>query len=493
MRLPTAGLLSSFRTQMVSFISVTLLVTAVALSFFNQQLERRTTQVLEDYIRDITLATDIVYRSFSSGQYLYDLVNLGAPDSLTIDEGSVIRHILVVDQDGQVFDSSTQTDLGRPYQTVLENSPAWMPGEVGFPAIPGGQTARRTLSFSIETERGVRRIFIVISMLRLSQVKEEAERIRLILLALLGAGLITVITLFTRRFTRPITGLGEAARRVTAGELDFEVPVDGPREVSRLAATFNEMLIGLRRSRELEEELQRAERSAVIGRLASGIAHEIRNPLNFINLSIDYLRETYPPAAAPGRAEYTRILTTIKDELARLNRLVSDFLGYGRAARLKRRQIDVQTLIGEVRDLVATQAAQQNVEIAIRSTCAAATLLADPEQLKTCFSNIMINAVQAMPDGGRLTITLDEPADDPDHLHLDFKDTGHGIPPEMCDQVFEPYFSTRETGIGLGLALTRKIVEEHGGHIHVESPPGAGATFHVILPHLRHEAVENSR
>jgi signal transduction histidine kinase len=468
---------------MVSFISMTLLVTAMALSFFNQQLERRTTLVVEEYIRDITLATDIVYRSFSSGKYLYDLVNLGSPESLTITDESVIRHLLVVDQEGLVFDSSSQADLGQPYQAVLEASRTWAPGDLRLTDGPANGEARRTLNFSIETERGIRRIFIVISMNRLGQVKETGDRVRLILFVLLGAGLITAIFLFTRRFTRPITGLGEAARRVTAGELDFEVPVDGPPEVSRLSATFNDMLAGLRRSRDLEEELQRAERSAVVGRLASGIAHEIRNPLNFINLSIDYLRDKYPPAAEPGRAEYTRILTTIKDELARLNRLVSDFLSYGRTARLKCREIDVRALIEEVRDLVSTRTTQQNVEIVIESTTPQVTLLADPEQLKTCFSNIMINAVQAMPGGGQLRVTLDL---HPDQLQIDFTDTGHGMTAEMCEQVFEPYFSTRETGIGLGLALTRKIVEEHGGRISVESHPDRGTTFHIIIPRRSH-------
>ncbi|MFN7270646.1 MAG: hypothetical protein ACK5TZ_01380, partial [bacterium] len=111
MRILTDGRLSSFRIQMVAFILFTLLVTAVALSIFNQRLEQRTAAVVEEYIRDITLATDIVYRSFSSGEYLYNLVNQDTPDSLRIDANSVIRHILVVDADGQVFDSSSADDL----------------------------------------------------------------------------------------------------------------------------------------------------------------------------------------------------------------------------------------------------------------------------------------------------------------------------------------------------------------------------------------------
>jgi len=254
--------------------------------------------------------------------------------------------------------------------------------------------------------------------------------------------------------------------------------------------TFNEMLVGLRRSRALEEELQRAERCAVVGRLASGIAHEIRNPLNFINLSIDYLRDKHRPADATGRDEYLRILTTIKDEIGRLNHLVGDFLSYGRSAKLRRREVDARALVSEVRDLVSTSAAQQNVSIRITGlspeggsaegeTGLTLPITADPEYLRTCFSNIMINAIQAMPDGGLLTVAFDR---EPSRLTIDFHDNGQGMSPEMCEQIFEPYFSTKETGIGLGLALTRKIIEEHGGEISVSSQLGVGTTFHIILP-----------
>ena len=483
------GPLSSFRSQMVAFITMTMLVTATALSFFNQQLEQRTASVVDEYIRDITLATDTVYRSFSSGDYLYDLVNNGTPEGLIISERSVIRHLLVVDEQGLVFDSSDEKDLQRPYQSVLDEMPSRFDRARGAGGDAGG-AAQRSLSFSIETDRGWRQIFIVISMGRLSQVRETGDRIRLVALLVFGFGLIAVIIAFTLRITRPITQLGNAARRVTGGEIEFEVPVAGPREVSRLITTFNEMLVGLRRSRALEEELQRAERSAVVGRLASGIAHEIRNPLNFINLSIDYLRDKHRPADETSRGEYLRILTTIKDEVGRLNHLVSDFLSYGRSAKLRRRVVDARALVSEVRDLLSTSAAQQDVSIRITNPSTAgdsmeseANLLtlitADPEYLRTCFSNIMINAVQAMPDGGLLTVTFHRELS---RLRIDFRDNGQGMTPAMCEQVFEPYFSTKETGIGLGLALTRKIIAEHGGEISVSSQLGVGTTFHIILP-----------
>jgi signal transduction histidine kinase len=472
---------ASFRAQMVTFIACTLIISSLVILLINQRLETRTTRQVDDYIQAITLATNVTFRSLKEGLFLYNLVN--QPDGLRIDPDSIIRHILIVEPDGNVYDSTDREERGRQFNAVVGDTPLVQRGDFTKDVPTAGGDQSRTLFLSTETEKGVRKIYIIISMSRLNRVKQAGERDRLLVFAGLGVLLIAVVAIFSRRFTQPITDLGQAARRVTAGNLDFEVPVKGPEEVSALAKTFNEMLTVLRRSRELEEQLQRSERSAVIGRLASGIAHEIRNPLNFINLSIDHLREAFGPANEAQRAQYKHILTTIKDELARLNRLVSDFLSYGRPAKLKLRELDALTLVEEVRDLVKTKADEQGVKISIEAENNGdgngTKLDADPEQLKTCFSNLMINAIQAMPGGGELEVGL---FPEQDRLEIEITDTGTGILPESLEQIFEPYYSTKETGIGLGLPLTKKIIEEHGGQIRVESEVGLGTTFVVTLP-----------
>jgi signal transduction histidine kinase len=153
---------------------------------------------------------------------------------------------------------------------------------------------------------------------------------------------------------------------------------------------------------------------------------------------------------------------------------------------LKPRAFDARTLIEEVSDLVKAQAEQQGVKINIATDGQGDTKFqADYEQIKTCFSNLMINAVQAMPEGGALNVTLHP---NKSNLHIEFADTGVGIAPENLANIFEPYYSTKDTGIGLGLPLTKKIIEEHGGQITVESEPGHGTTFTVTLP--RHPNAE---
>jgi signal transduction histidine kinase len=476
-------LLPSFRSQLVAFIALMLLITTLVIFLINRSQERRTTQVVEEYIQSIPQAIEITYQSLLQGAYLYNLVNQDEPGALRIDSESVIRHIFIVEENGNVLDSTDQKDVNQRFDSIYENLPAFQMGDLrrGDHSAKAGES--RTLTFATETNKGVRKIFIVISMTRLNRVKEAGDRVRLGVFAGLGMLLIVAIAIFSKRLTRPITELSLAARHVAAGKLDFAVPVSGPGEIRVLSNTFNEMLVGLRQRADLEEQLERAERSVMVGRLASGIAHEIRNPLNFINLSIDHLRVAFAPKENASRTSYSHILTTIKDELARLNRLVSDFLSYGRPAKLKLKELNARTLIEEVRDLVQAKADEQGVRIIIESPNGASgpvqtRINADPEQIKTCFSNLMINAVQAMTGGGELHVSL-HPGDA--YLEIRFADTGSGILPENLSQIFEPYFSTKETGIGLGLPLTKKIIEEHGGQIGVSSAVGSGTTFTVRL------------
>lgn len=467
--------IASFRTQMVVFMTITLLLVTLVLSLVNQRLEKRTTSQVDEYIHAITQSNDLVYQSFSSGKYLYELVNDPRATSLVVNQESIIRHILLVKEDGRVYDSTARADIDREVAAAIKDVPLLRRGDIklGDENLSGEQL--RTMTSSLTTDLGKRTIVVVISMDRLQRVKDEAARIRLIALGAMGLGLIVLIAWYSRRATRPITELAHAARRVAGGDLDFEVRAARSDEIGTLARTFNEMLADLRKKRELEERLRRAEQSAVVGRLASGIAHEIRNPLNFINLSIDHLREKFTPSGEPAR-----ILGMIKEEIGRLNRMVSDFLSYGRPARLKVRFLEARSLVDEVANLISAQAAEQDVSVEVTTEPhGETTILADGEQLKTCFSNLMINAIQAMPAGGNLRVTLRPAAD---ALAIEFADTGPGIAADEIEQVFEPYYSTKDTGIGLGLPLTKKIIEEHSGTIRVTSEPGKGSSFTVVLP-----------
>lgn len=467
---------------MVLFVAAMVLLTTVTLQVLNQRLERRITDTAEEQFNDVTTAVDLAVNSFPSNQYLYDIVE---DENLSFTPKSTVQNIFIVNQDGDVIDSTSKADMDSQLRPEIASLPPLRRNESLMNALSNNTNASK-IQFLIETEKGIRKIILVISLQRLSQVVRTVGRIRLFATIALGLVLLLLTALISRRFTRPVTELAQAAQRVKDGELDFAVEARGRNEVATLSRTFNEMIVGLRRNRELEEQLQRAERSAVVGRLASGIAHEIRNPLNFMNLSIDHLRARFiaPPKseadANAARQEAAHILGLIKDEIARLNRLVSDFLSYGRPAKIKLKDISARALLAEVIGLVHAQAEQQGVTIQLHTPADARDhFTADAEQIKTCFSNLVINAVQAMPQGGALNIAVTNAET---MLHFEFQDTGGGIEADPIEQIFEPYYSTKETGIGLGLPLTKKLIEDHGGEIQVSSERGKGTTFVVTLP-----------
>ena len=275
--------------------------------------------------------------------------------------------------------------------------------------------------------------------------------------------------------------LARDAQRVAAGDFSFRVPGGDRRdEVGRLAATFNEMIAQLGRMRELETQVKQAEQSAVIGRLASAIAHEIRNPLNYINLTLDHLRTSLAPNDPQKREVFSRLADQLKAEVARINTRITEFLKYSRPASLDLRPLDLGALLADALRMVEVQAEETGVRTSVEREGAVPVVLGDRESLRSVFTNLIINGMQAMEgEGGSLTIRL---SSDDGVVRVGVSDTGRGIPPDNLPKLFEPYFSTKETGTGLGLAIVKKAVDDHGGHITVESKQGEGTTFTVTLP-----------
>jgi nitrogen fixation/metabolism regulation signal transduction histidine kinase len=285
------------------------------------------------------------------------------------------------------------------------------------------------------------------------------------------------------RFTRPIKDLSGAARRVAAGDFDFRVPAADRRdEMGQLSARFNEMIARLGRTRELEGQLHQAEQSAVVGRLASAIAHEIRNPLNYINLTLDHLRTAFAPEDPEKHRTFERLAVQLKAEVARINARISEFLNYTRPSSLELHPLDLSAAAEDALRLVEVKAAESHIETRVEKEGDVPLVLGDEEALRSVFTNLIINGMQAIDgDGGSLTIKLSAEAAGT-RARIDITDTGRGIAPENISKVFEPYFSTKETGTGLGLAIVKKAVDDHNGTISVTSKQGSGTTFTITLP-----------
>lgn len=228
----------------------------------------------------------------------------------------------------------------------------------------------------------------------------------------------------------------------------------------------------------LERELRRADKLAAIGTLAAGVAHEIKNPLSALTLNLHLLEEEIRArgAARAEAAEYFRILNS---EARRLQRIVDNFLRFSKPAVPEFRAVDVNAILEHVLSLVSHEAQNRGVAVETKLHMELPTAWGDETQLSQVFLNLVINALQAMPEGGKLAVRT-MPVNGIVEIHV--ADTGEGIPSEHLLRLFDPFFTTRPDGMGLGLAIAHRIIEGHRGTIDVESAVGRGTQMIVRLP-----------
>lgn len=229
-----------------------------------------------------------------------------------------------------------------------------------------------------------------------------------------------------------------------------------------------------RELRESGEQLRRAERLSALGEIAAGLAHEIRNPLAAVKGALEIISGRAP--AETPEAEFSSIATR---ELQRLEGLVQEFLDYARPRPPRLRRAEVPAIVSRVTSLLGPQAEQAGVELAVEGSDAPRGLSIDPEQIEQVLVNIVLNAVQASPKGGRVTVrygTLGE------RYQVEVSDQGGGIPADVRTRMFEPFFTTKERGTGLGLAITQRIIAAHHGEIRIASAEGKGTVVEIALP-----------
>lgn len=300
-------------------------------------------------------------------------------------------------------------------------------------------------------------------------------------LVMLGLGIFALGLLFAyllaQRYVKPIHTVAYAAQNIPSHGLE-PVPESRRRdEIGLLTRSFNEMVAQLRRAREREAELNRLERFTALGQLAGALAHEIKNPLNFISLAADQIRMRYGPQLSRGRQDFLHQLEMIKDEIKRLSEMVQTFLHYGQPIEIFPAPTDLRKLVNGVLALSESKLKSQGIEVIEEGIEVETILNVDAEKVRTCFVNVVANATQAMPEGGQLRVKF---AHNDGRFMVRFSDTGPGIDPEISGHVFEPFYTTKREGIGLGLFFSKAIVEKHGGTITInpnEPPPGANVTF----------------
>jgi two-component system sensor histidine kinase HydH len=226
----------------------------------------------------------------------------------------------------------------------------------------------------------------------------------------------------------------------------------------------------------LRKEIARNQRLASVGRLAAGVAHEIRNPLSSIKGLATYFKERY--RENPDDQQIANIMI---QEVDRLNRVVGQLLDFARPVKISRKSTPIKTFIEDSLKLVEVQAADKNINIETHFPAQMHPIFVDPDRLNQVLLNLYLNAIESMDDGGKLDVWISN-SEYQNSIEIKVADNGSGISPEDLAHIFDPYFTTKAAGTGLGLAIVHNIVEAHGGKVKVDSKIGEGAIFTIHLP-----------
>jgi two-component system NtrC family sensor kinase len=282
---------------------------------------------------------------------------------------------------------------------------------------------------------------------------------------------------------KPVGYLVSASQQWATGNLDYRVTTTRDDEIAELAETFNLMASSLKERDErlkeyAEQQIMKSERLATLGQLAAGVAHEINNPLGAI-LMYTHLSLEEMEAGDPCRKN----LEKVAGETTRCRDIVKGLLDFARQTEPKVEESDVNEILNRTLSLVENQALFQNVIINRLLSPSLPMVMMDTSQIQQVFTNIILNAAEAVDEEGELTVVT-RMAPDNKHIEIEFTDTGCGIPPENHEKIFDPFFTTKEVGrgTGLGLAISYGIITRHKGTIDIKSKPGKGSTFIVRLP-----------
>jgi two-component system, NtrC family, sensor kinase len=350
------------------------------------------------------------------------------------------------------------------------------------PVDPKREKAQTSLKRLLEEERKLRDQANLLASLQernastvTSQLQENEHilRVRTFYLGITAVALGLIVTLWVVITLRPLRRLREGARRIAAGDYASRIPEKGPAEVSDLAREFNSMG---RAVEERERELVRSERLAAVGKMAAMITHEVRNPLSSIGLNTELLEEEIGESG-----EARELCRAIHREVDRLTAITEEYLAFARLPKPKLAAEPINPMVGALVAFVREDLAAKKVTLTTDLAPGDPIAQIDAGQIRQCLINLVRNAAEAVTanNGGQVTLRTRTAGS---RIEIAVIDDGVGIPPDLVPRLFDPFFSTKDTGSGLGLALTQQIVRDHGGDLAVTSTVGRGTTFTLSVP-----------
>ncbi|WP_048818172.1 ATP-binding protein [Desulforamulus hydrothermalis] len=276
-----------------------------------------------------------------------------------------------------------------------------------------------------------------------------------------------------------IHNLASEVQVIKNGLLSMEEDIDKrlpamPGEIGEVVQAINNLADSLKEKKRLQEELMRSERLAALGRLVTGVAHELRNPLGIVKATVQVMEGEFK--SLQELKEYTRVIC---EQVDRGNKVIQELLDFGRPSKPIVSPTDINGLLDSVLTFTSPMLRQNKIQLTKDFSANLPAAAIEGDKIKQVFVNLILNAIQAMPGGGKLTI---QTATAPGFIHVSFTDTGQGIAARHLPHIFDPFYSTKEEGAGLGLSICHQIVRMHGGKIWVAQTSPAGTTFTVSLP-----------
>ena len=352
-------------------------------------------------------------------------------------------------------------------------------------AASGKPLARLTSSLNDETFEYLYPVFIDNKLIavawadeRLHPIYAQSRLFRLLtryftLLALFfgGTGAILIIHNLASGVSRIKDGLSKMEK-----DIHYHIP-ELSGEVGQIATAINKMASSLAEKEKLEEELRRSERLAALGRLVTGVAHELRNPIGVIKTTMQILESDLK--TVPGTEIFlNEPVKIIYEQINRQNRVIQELLDFGRPSKQIIQSASINSLLEKILTFTSPMLREHNIKLVTNFEPELPAVMVDAERIKQVFVNLLLNGIQAMPGSGTLTIRT---YNIEDWVCIDFIDTGQGISPNEIGSIFDPFFTTKEYGTGLGLSISHQIIKAHGGVINVESTEGIGTIFTVKL------------
>ena len=482
----------TLRTKFILVVNL-LVVLLVGSAAFLMELRQRNAIVEEVKKRALILARGLADASANS---LVTYNYVGVEQSLAVATRSPdVVYAVVLDKEGNIAASSVRS---APIQWLLAGTDVTPPPAGTDPII----RQRRIPGSSDET---VYDVWVPVAIegsdqrwgtarvgVSLESMHQEIARTRWQIAAI---GLISLVVgslssiVLAQRITKPLQALTRGVAAVGHGDLTQRIDIQTKDELGELAHAFNDMTAQLARVRDLEERLRRADRLAALGTMAAGIAHDIRNPLTSILIFSQLMSLHHDDPDV--RQKFDRV---VPRELERVQGVIEDMMELARPAALNLEPTNLNEVLTQALELYEEQAATQGVKVAREFDPDLPFCNADRKRLHRCISNLLANAIQAMAKGGDLAVhtslVSDVPAAaspsagaPPDAMiRVTIADTGQGIQPDRLSSIFDPFYTTKEKGLGLGMAITHRIVEDHTGTIDVQSQVGLGTTFTIHLP-----------